>query len=158
MITRLWLFLRSALDLLHVFDNPYFYSAAVAARLTVNAATILWAIITLCDPASFFNSLPNRTFLLRHVDGVITASVLLTIAICHIVWLVLRLPPLRWGRFVWGCSGYLLLAMFWSYLPISVIVGDAPLRPIAFSAALPIAILGFFGFLANPKVVPRESI
>lgn len=133
----------------NIFQDQHFYAAAITARLAVNAATMTTALIIMEQ------TVPSQQSYTKIMDDVVVARLLLAIAVGQTLWIFFKLPPApSFKGFSWGCFGYLILAMAWAYVPISILQITPPWSAtlaFLFSCSTVISALGFFAFIANPK-------
>jgi len=132
-----------------VFSNPYHYSGAILARLSVSFATIIWCAVVLYKKDALVHW-PGANIITDYVGEDVYAVVMLILAIIAVYRLLRQSKPVRLGVCI-----YCLMALLWAYtfasLVLAIYEGETVLRPGQVSAILVITCLSLFAFIANPK-------
>lgn len=132
-----------------LLDNPYQYSGQVIAKLCVNIATALWAIVVLLKddalarwPGSFAPSgSPNED---------VIALFLLLMTILATFRLIRKERQIGMGVCVY--ASFLFLWLYtWSTLIIAVTNGITAARPGQIGGVTVVMLLAVFSFVSNPK-------
>lgn len=132
-----------------LLDNPYQYSGQVVAKLCVNIATALWAIVVLFKesalarwPGSFAPSGSAN-------EDVLAA--LLLVACIAATWLLVRKDrPIGLGVCIY--ASFLALWLYtWSTLLVAIANGITAMRPGQIAGVTVVLLLAIFAFVSNPK-------
>lgn len=134
-----------------ILDNPHHYGAAVLAKLAVNMASVIFCWIVLIKPDAL-SQWPGRIYFPAGGDTAenMVAVVMLGCAVIAIGRLIRKSPPMLFGAIY-----YALVTLGWLYvfttLCITIMTGDAPLRPGQFAGVATVTVLALFAFISNPK-------
>lgn len=130
-----------------LLDNPYQYSGQVVAKLSVNLATMIWALVVLLKPDAL-KAWPGSFNEVLHED--LFAGTLLLLAVVAVARLLYKTSPRKLGACVYGV--FLLL---WLYtlatLLIAIQTGITAARPGQLAGVTIVTILAVFAFVSNPK-------
>lgn len=135
----------------NVLNNPWHRCGAVVARLGVNAATLIWAIVVLLKddalaPASYGSML---TSLAPENVWAIGFGILSSVMLYR---LLARSKPNRLG-----IIGYAILLGAWGFVEVIIVFVQRPIQPTATATVSVIFMLALYGFVANPKVRPDAA-
>lgn len=128
------------------FCHPYYRAPVVLARGSVNLATLLWSIFLLFKKDALVSSGAPYAWITNYVNEDVLAACFGVVALSQMLWLLLCLPPLRFGSI-----GYGILAFSWLTVWLSNLLGPHILHPTAASCVPVIAGLAFYGFISNPR-------
>lgn len=132
-----------------LLENPYHYSGAVLARVTVCIATMLWSAIVLVKQDALAQWLGAALFSLAQYENPIAAGFFMVAGV-GLYRIIYQSKPIRVGACIYG-----LMALLWSYtfitLILAVYTGETTLRPGQVSAIFVVTVLALFAFITNPK-------
>ncbi len=132
-----------------LLDNPYQYSGQVLAKLCVNVATIIWALVVLVKPGAL-RVWPGALFSGDQSGEDVLAIVLLLLCAAALWRLLKRSRPLTAGACVYG-----VLLLLWLYtfatLLVAVHTGLTAPRPGQLAGVTVVTALAMFAFISNPK-------
>lgn len=132
-----------------ILDNPYQYSGQVVAKLCVNLATVVWALVVLIKPDAIANW-PATFAPPGSINEDVLALVLLTLSAFATWRLVKKSRPVGMGVCV-----YPIFLILWLYtlttLLIAVVNGVTSPRPGQLAGVLVVTLLAIFAFVSNPK-------
>lgn len=132
-----------------LLDNPYQYSGQVVAKLCVNAATAIWAIVVFVKPDAL-RTWPGSAFSGSVYTEDVFATVLLVISGFALVRLFRHRRPLMFGACAYGAM--LLLWLYtWTTLVVAISNGITAARPGQLAGVTVITALALFAFVSNPK-------
>lgn len=128
-----------------IINNPFHYAGAVVARISVNSATILWAVVVL-----FFDEAlevtPYYRYMPPYVHEDVWAWFFLTLS-SFMLWRILR----QHKPHPVGIIGYGILGAAWLFVDVILIFFQRPIYPTSLSWVTVGAALAIYGFVANPK-------
>lgn len=132
-----------------LLDNPYQYSGQVVAKLSVNLATMIWALVVLLKPDALARW-PAPLFVDNPICENILAGALLLLTVIATIRLVYKASPRKLGACVYG-----IFLLLWLYtlatLLIAVQTGITAARPGQLAGVAVVTILAVFAFVSNPK-------
>lgn len=132
-----------------LLNNPYQYSGQVIAKLAVNFATIIWALVVLFKPDAL-RTWPGSVFSGSIYAEDVLALVLLLLCAIALVRLFTHRRPLALGACVYGLL--LLLWLYtWTTLIVAVYNGVTAARPGQLASVTIVTALAMFAFISNPK-------
>lgn len=132
-----------------LLDNPYQYSGQVIAKLSVNAATMMWSVVVLLKDDALARW-PGNLAPARTVNEDVAALVFLVLSVIATARVVLKRPTLNMGACIYGM--FLALWLYtWITLAIAVAHGITAARPGQIAGVSLVLALAIFAFVSSPK-------
>jgi len=132
-----------------IFSNPYHYSGAILARLSVSVATMIWCVVVLVKRDALIRW-PGSNVITSFLGEDLFACGMLVLSFIAVYRLLRQSKPVRLGVCI-----YCLMALLWVYtlatLVLAIYGGETALRPGQVSAILVVTVLSLFAFIVNPK-------
>lgn len=125
--------------------HPFYKPTVVLARGCVNLATLIWSAVVIWKPDALVDAGAAYAWVVDYVPEDLIAWALGCVAFSQMGWLLLCLPPIRFGS-----VGYGLLAFAWAFVWLSILLG-VHIHPTG-AACVPVVVgLAFYGFISNPR-------
>lgn len=130
-----------------ILHNPHLNSAAVVARLTVNAATLIWSVAVMLSPEGL-RATAYGGYILSLAPAWAWGVFYLSVSAIMLYRLVVhpksKPHPLGW-------VGYAILFASWGFVEVVLLLFARPFQPTAIATVTVITALAAYGFIANPR-------
>ena len=137
------------------FCSKYYRAPANLARIASNFATLVWATIILLRENALGSAGDSYAWVEAYVHEDLLALIVGGIALVQLAWILLDLPPKRFGH-----SGYGLFLLFWSFVLFNILFSSLltgkVIQPTSAGWVASGVFLCAYSFLANPRVSKHE--
>ncbi len=134
-----------------IFHNRYHPCGAVLARVAVNIATMIWAIVVLVFEDALAPT-PYGPMLKRYLPEDVYAGFFLAITIVMLYRIFAQSKP-----HPLGIVGYGILGAAWLYVDVIVLFFQRPMFPTATAWVTVGTMIAVYGFVANPRTCPHVA-
>lgn len=125
--------------------HPYYKPTVVLARACANIATLIWSIVVVIQKDALVTAHTSYAWIDSVVPEDLIAWCFGMVALSQTAWLLLCLPPVRFGSI-----GYGVQAFSWTFVWISMLMAT-PIPPTGAACVPIIAGLAIYGFISNPR-------